>query len=171
MTAAEYMRLVETANKRRADAHRKGHPEHDLQVACVAWFRAQYPKDAAMLFAVPNGGHRNAIEAARMKAEGVTPGVADLILLEARGGYGALCIEMKTRRKGSGQSSAQRLWQQAVEWGGAKYVVCRDFAAFCREVTAYLSQNWTGTNTGGETTASDLYTPENAAKSAKDAKF
>ena len=26
MTAAEYMRLVETANNRRADAHRKGHP-------------------------------------------------------------------------------------------------------------------------------------------------
>lgn len=171
MTAAEYMRLVETANKRRADTHRKGHPEHDLQVACVAWFRAQYPKDAAMLFAVPNGGHRNAIEAARMKAEGVTPGVADLILLEARGGYGSLCIETKTRRKGSGQSDRQKAWQLEAARHGNKYVVIRDLAEFCRVVAAYMRQDWTRNNTVVTLTASDLYTPENAAKSAKDAKF
>ena len=159
ITAAEYRRLTQTANKRRAGAQHQGHPEHDLQVACVAWFRAAYAHHGPVLFAVPNGGSRNAIEAARLKAEGVTPGVADLILLEARGGYSCLCIEMKTHRRGSGQSDAQKEWQQAAEWGGAKYVVCRDFASFCREVTAYLRQNWTGRDTGGEIPSQDVNTP------------
>lgn len=169
ITAAEYRRLTETANKRRAGT--KGHPEHDLQVACVAWFRSTFAHHGPVLFAVPNGGGRNAVEGARLKAEGVTPGVADLILLEARGGYSCLCIEMKTHRRGSGQSQAQREWQRAAEWGGAKYVVCRDFASFCREVTAYLRQNWSGRDTGGEIYARELDTPEIAPKSAKDAKF
>lgn len=172
MTADAYQRLLrQQAESEKKSKRPKGHPEHDLQVACVAWFRAQYPADAAMLFAVPNGGHRNAIEAARMKAEGVTPGVADLILLEARGGYGALCIETKTRRKGSGQSDRQKAWQLEAARHGNKYVVIRDLAEFCRVVAAYMRQDWTRNNPVVTLTASDLYTPENAAKSAKDAKF
>ena len=55
--------------------------EHALQCACVHWFRIQYPEYATLIFAVPNGGARNAITGARLKDEGVTAGVADLILL------------------------------------------------------------------------------------------
>ena len=138
MTADAYQRLLrQQAESEKKSKRPKGHPEHDLQVACVAWFRAQYPEDAAMLFAVPNGGSRNAIEAKRLKDEGATAGVSDLIYLEARGGYGALCIETKTRRKGSGQSDKQKEWQLDAERHGNKYVVARDLAEFCREITAY----------------------------------
>lgn len=56
------------------------HPEHELQKSCVKWFRLQYPEYTNLLFAIPNGGKRNAREAARLKAEGVTPGVPDLFL-------------------------------------------------------------------------------------------
>jgi hypothetical protein len=140
ITADAYQRmLAEQARQRKP----QGHPEHDLQVACVAWFRSQYPDDAAMLFAVPNGGKRRKVEAALMKAEGVLPGVADLILLEARGGYGALCIEMKTRRRGSGQSEKQEEWQAEAERHGNKYAVARDQAEFCRIVAAYMRQERT----------------------------
>ena len=45
--------------------------EHSLQVCCVHWFRLQYPQYATLLFAVPNGGARNAITAGKLKAEGV----------------------------------------------------------------------------------------------------
>ena len=80
------------------------HAESNLQRACVTYFRTQYPNDALMLFAVPNGGGRSVVEASIMKAEGVTAGVSDLLLLEARGGWGCLCLEAKTKKKGSGQS-------------------------------------------------------------------
>ena len=54
------------------------HIESQIQKDCVTWFRLQYPKIGRLLFAVPNGGARNAKEAAIMKGEGVTAGVAAL---------------------------------------------------------------------------------------------
>lgn len=75
-----------------------------------------------------------------MKAEGVTAGVSDLILLEPRGGYGALCIEMKTGSKSSRQSESQKEWQKATEAAGNKYVVCRSLDSFMAEVTKYIDQ-------------------------------
>ncbi|MBQ3812871.1 MAG: VRR-NUC domain-containing protein [Bacteroidales bacterium] len=114
------------------------HTESDLQRTCVAWFRAQYPKDELMLFAVPNGGGRSAIEAGIMKAEGVTAGVADLLLLEARGGWGCLCIEMKTKKKWSRQRDSQKAWQEATERAGNRYVVCRTLEEFQTVVADYM---------------------------------
>lgn len=174
ITADAYQHLLQIQAEREAKARKRkpqAHPEHDLQVACVAWFRAQYPKDAAMLFAVPNGGRRGKVEAALLKAEGVLPGVADLILLEARGGYGALCIEMKTRRRGSGQSDYQRDWQAEAEAHGNKYVVCRDQAAFCREVTAYMRLPRTSTPTVARVTGEELNCAAMAVNLAKKTKF
>ena len=75
-----------------------------MQRMCVGWFRLQYPAVGKLLFAVPNGGARSRTEAAIMKAEGVTAGVTDLILLLGRGGFNALCIEMKTTDRRSALS-------------------------------------------------------------------
>ena len=69
--------------------------EHRIQSACVRWFRLKYPKLKNVLFAVPNGGRRDAITGARLKEEGATSGVSDLILLKSNRFYGGLCIEMK----------------------------------------------------------------------------
>lgn len=110
--------------------------EHALQCACVRWFRAKYPRLKDNLFAVPNGGRRDAITGAKLKEEGVTAGVSDLILLKSNRFYGALCIEMKTPK--GRQQDTQKLWQQAVEQGGAKYVVCRSLDDFIREISQYL---------------------------------
>ena len=112
--------------------------EHSIQVACVKWFRYQYPELAMRLFAVPNGGRRDATTGARLKAEGVIAGVADLVLLVARKGYGALLIEMKT---GKGrQSTAQKLWQSDVTRNKEYlYVVCHSFDDFRMAVKEYLN--------------------------------
>ena len=77
--------------------------------------------------------------AARLYAEGVVPGVSDLIYLEPRGGYGALCIEMKTTLTGSRQSDRQKEWQKAVEAVGIRYVICRTLEEFMKEVEDYLA--------------------------------
>ena len=50
--------------------------EHRIQCACVRWFRLQYPQLNGRLFAVPNGGRRDATTAAKLKAEGVIAGVS-----------------------------------------------------------------------------------------------
>lgn len=122
--------------------------EHALQCACVHWFRIQYPEYATLLFAVPNGGARNAITGARLKDEGVTAGVSDLILLlpqwfttwrgEKGCKYAGLCIEMKTPT--GRQSPEQRAWQAAVEAQGYKYAIARDVLGFVKIIQEYLNK-------------------------------
>ena len=113
------------------------HLESDIQIACVRWFRYQHPKLARLLFAVPNGGARNAVTGTILKAEGVVPGVADLLLLVPRNGYHGLAIEMKT--KTGRQSDSQREWQQEVEAQGYRYAVCRSVEGFIETVEGYLA--------------------------------
>ena len=122
--------------------------EHALQCACVHWFRIQYPEYATLLFAVPNGGARNAITGARLKDEGVTAGVADLILLVPRAhhlhdeyeveSYHGLAIEMKTPT--GRQSPEQRAWQAAIEAQGYKYAIARDVLGFVKIIQEYLNK-------------------------------
>lgn len=111
--------------------------EHRIQCACVRWFNVQYPKLHGRLFAVPNGGRRDATTAAKLKAEGVVPGVADLVLLISNRDYGALLIEMKTPK--GRQSDSQKKWEKTVCANAEyKYVVCRSLDDFIREVDSYL---------------------------------
>lgn len=111
--------------------------EHRIQCACVRWFNVQYPKLHGRLFAVPNGGRRDATTAAKLKAEGVVPGVADLVLLMSNRDYGALLIEMKTPK--GRQSDSQKKWEKTVCADAEyKYVVCRSLDDFIREVDSYL---------------------------------
>lgn len=112
--------------------------EHRLQVACVRWFKYQYPNIAHALFAVPNGGRRDVTTGAKLKAEGALAGVSDLILLKSNDKYGALLIEMKTQ-KGK-QSQYQKQWEiDITKHNEYKYIVCRSFEEFQKEVNEYLS--------------------------------
>ena len=112
--------------------------EHRLQVACVRWFNLKYPHLKGRLFAVPNGGRRDAVTGARLKAEGVVAGVADLVLLKRNRCFGALLIEMKTMK--GRQNDSQRWWQSAITKNDEyKYVVCRSYDGFIREVERYLN--------------------------------
>lgn len=114
------------------------HIESQIQKDCVTWFRLQYPKIGRLLFAVPNGGARNAKEAAIMKGEGVTAGVADLILLYPSGGFHSLCIEFKTPSKSSRQTPTQKEWQALAEAHGNKYIVCCSLEDFQQVIRAYI---------------------------------
>jgi hypothetical protein len=111
--------------------------EHRIQAACVRWFRYQYPAHRNSLFAVPNGGRRDAATGARLKDEGVLPGVSDLILLKPTPEHHALLIEMKTAK--GRQSPSQKQWQQYVERDKYKYVVCHSFDEFRETVEEYMN--------------------------------
>lgn len=152
MTPYEQMMAALERAKKKDSAPRmdNGDQEHDLQCACVKDFRSDYPALEKLLFAVPNGGFRNKTTAGKMKAEGVTSGVSDLILLVPNKLFHGLCIEMKIiheftdgngkfQRKKTYQEPEQREWQSLVENQGYMYVVCRTEDEFKHIVDNYLS--------------------------------
>lgn len=131
--------LIEASRAEHQTRARHRDMEHQIQSACVRWFRLQYPHLAKRLFAVPNGGWREKATAGRMKAEGVLPGVADLILLKPNARWGALLIEMKTATGRQGLS--QKEWQEDLcRSDEYKYVLCRSVDDFRREVMSYLRE-------------------------------
>ena len=109
--------------------------EHKLQCLCVEWFRYWYPKGT--IFAIPNGGARNVVTAARLKAEGVLAGVPDLCVPMARGGFHGLYIELKNGKKGV-VSERQRTIMDKLRDEGYKCVVCRSFDEFAQEINDYM---------------------------------
>ena len=112
--------------------------EHEEQVRVFTWARwaeATYP-ELALLFAVPNGGRRDKVTAARLKAEGVKAGVLDIWFPVARGRYHGLVIELKTR---TGRlTPEQKAWIEALTAQGWKALMCRGAAATVEVIELYL---------------------------------
>lgn len=75
--------------------------EHHQQCAVFEWWYLVYPKYYEKMFSCPNGAFlagdykRRAGQMKKLKAEGLKPGVSDIFLMVARGGYHGLFIEMK----------------------------------------------------------------------------
>jgi len=112
--------------------------ESRLQQACVTWFRYQYPHMAFLLWHPKNEGNGDQVAGARAKAEGVVPGVPDLILAIPSVCHCMLCVEMKTPK--GRQSESQRKYQAYAETATAEYHVVRDINTFQDVVMQYLSQ-------------------------------
>ena len=113
--------------------------EHHIQCAIVKWFYYAYPQyRGGLFFAIPNGGHRNIQTARSLKAEGVTAGVSDLMLLVANRGYHALCVEVKTIK--GRQSEFQKAWEEKVKAQGFCYAVVRSLDDFAELVWWYLNE-------------------------------
>ena len=111
--------------------------EAQIQSEFFKQVRILFPKlPSKLLFAVPNGGSRNIIEARNMKYQGVVPGVADVILLIPQHGYASLCLEFKTA-KGI-QSDEQKEFQRQVEACGSKYVVVKSTIQAIKIIKKYL---------------------------------
>lgn len=115
------------------------HIESHLQQACVKWARMQFPVCRELLFSVPNGAHLSQIQARVLKGEGMTAGVADMLLLHpsADGAYAGLAIEFKAGK--NTQSALQKTWQAALESSGCYfYAVVRSFDDFKQLIDNYL---------------------------------
>lgn len=112
------------------------HIESQIQIACVKWFRLQYPELALNLVAIPNGYKTTLSQARIAKAEGLVAGASDLFFFYPAKGYHGLAIEMKTA-KGK-QQPTQKAWQTAVEANGYKYIICRSFDDFKISICSYL---------------------------------
>lgn len=84
------------------------HREQARLFAWAEWERIDRP-ELGLLFAVPNGGRRDKVTGARLKAEGVKAGVPDVWLPVARGRWHGLVIELKA-------DESKRPSKEQVEW-------------------------------------------------------
>lgn len=84
----------------------------------VSLHEAAHP-DLQLLYAVPNGGLRNKVVAAKMRAEGQRPGVPDYCWprRSACGSFAGLYIELK-RQKGGRLADEQRKFLDGVRAQG-----------------------------------------------------
>lgn len=74
------------------------------------------------MFAIPNGGRRDAVTGAYLKAEGVLPGIADLAVIAPSGKMGWL--EVKAPR---GRLSEEQKWfADFVRARGHEFAVVKD---------------------------------------------
>lgn len=112
--------------------------EHKQQVTLMRWMELQFPKQYALTYAIPNGGHRHIAVARKLKAEGVKSGVPDLCIAWPGGGYHGLYIEYKTETGKATQS--QRSWIKALSEKGYRAEVCKGVDQAIRVITEYLKQ-------------------------------
>jgi hypothetical protein len=102
-------------------------PTESVEQICLFRWAANecedYP-ELELMYHVPNGGSRNKIEAARLKAEGVKPGVPDIVLPVPRGGYHGLYIELK-RIRGGKTSEEQKGWIEKLTKQGYYACICK----------------------------------------------
>ena len=119
---------------------RRSQPEHREQVKLIAWARAaaEVHPELELLHAIPNGGARDRITGARLKAEGVLAGMPDLCLPVPRGPWAGLYIELK-RPDGRGQlTKAQERIIHKLRAVGHRVEVCKGWLAARDVILNYL---------------------------------
>ena len=89
---------------------------------------------------IPNGGSRNPAEARNLRAQGVRPGVPDIFLPCARGGWHGLYIELK-RQRGGRVSAEQKEMLEALRREGYAAAVCEGWEAARDAILEYLEED------------------------------
>ena len=113
--------------------------EAQEQSALFEWAARMQGKYPALryMFAIPNGGSRNLIEARHLKEQGVKAGVPDIFLPSPAGLYCGLFIEMK-RQKGGRVSAEQSEWISELKRAGYKAIVCAGWQEAKTAIELYL---------------------------------
>ena len=128
-----------------------------MQQGAVKWFNLQYPQYRGLLVHIPNEGRRTTkvikgrpvcVGGAKLKAEGLVKGAADLVLFVPNKYFHALCLETKVelfdyssgkeKKTKTYQSPEQKEWQALVESQGYRYEVYRNIDEFRKIVLEYL---------------------------------
>lgn len=94
--------------------------EHAEQVTVINWFRREYHD--LIIFAIPNGELRHPMVAARLKSEGVTPGIPDLCIIKDDA---VIWVEMKAQ--GGRLSNVQKEIHQKMRGLKHTVLVCYGF--------------------------------------------
>ena len=129
VTAEEYHAEIESRMKE---------TEHQIRLFQEA--EALMPKypELSMLYHAANGEYREHATGGRLKAMGVKPGVPDICLPVARGGYHGLYIELKRTKKGARLSVEQKEWLDRLNANGYRAVCAFGWRVAMDEMLRYL---------------------------------
>ena len=114
--------------------------EDNLQIACIAWFKYQYPKiiitsfPAGYVFA--GNLQQRARTGKRMNDMGYRKGMPDLFIVKAAKNYHGLFIELKTE-KGTISKDQKETIRQLRELS-YEVAICRNLESFIECVNEYL---------------------------------
>lgn len=111
------------------------HQEQIFRMAALNLF--QYP-ELEWLHSVPNGGFRHKTTALAMERQGAKPGIADMALDVARGGYMGLKIELKRFREGK-LTDKQKEYLSFCQAHGYRALGCWGWRVAWAEITGYLA--------------------------------
>lgn len=111
--------------------------EHAHQVTLIQEFDRTIKGYEELLFAIPNGGKRSKKVAMELKQEGVRPGVPDMMLAVAKGGYHGLFIELK--KIGGKAQPNQKKWQSMLRAQGYKSEIIEGWEDAIKEIREYLA--------------------------------
>jgi len=127
-------------------SRRMQHIEHQHQVALIAWAHRTILPPASdveagaslgwYMLAIPNGGRRQPREAARLKAEGVKPGVSDLLLPLRRQGMAGFWLELKA--PGKRPTRDQLAWLERMRLAGYRAEWADDWAKAAGMLAEYV---------------------------------
>jgi len=113
--------------------------ESQEQTAVFRWaaLAMNHWPELFFLHHVPNGGSRYPIEAVNLKRQGVKPGVPDICLPCARGGYQGLYIELKAQH--GRVSPEQSMWLEHLRAAGYRAEVAFGAEQAISILTQYLT--------------------------------
>jgi hypothetical protein len=67
-----------------------------LESFYLYFIETSYCQYYSLVFAVPNGGHRHGSVAAQLSYEGLKKGIQDIMIMNPRGKYHGMMLEVKT---------------------------------------------------------------------------
>lgn len=118
------------------------HREDDEARALIQW-ADMHPVIRGRLVHVANGGKRNYVTAAILKALGVRAGYPDYLLDIARGQYHGLRIELKAQRPHDAPVTAyQREWLMTLAREGYACCIARGWDEARAAIEAYEHGQW-----------------------------
>ena len=131
----------------------KGIPsESSEQIRLMTFMKWMHPK--VLIFAIPNGGSRDAREGAKLKQEGVLAGVSDLFIAEPIGQYAGLFLEMKRIKQGQ-LNQKQRLFLREASERKYAIAVGRGYKDAYAKILKYLK----GDHGGFEAAQAEIRNP------------
>jgi hypothetical protein len=114
--------------------------EHSEQAELIKWCVFNEDPRTSLIFAIPNGGFRTAKTGAKLRLEGLRPGIPDLMLPVATAKYHGLFIELKTQT--GKPSPAQKEWIKVLNQQGYLALVAKGADEAIASIQKYLNGDY-----------------------------
>lgn len=121
----------------RSKVTRRKPTERQDQVRLVMYLRTFYPQ--VLVAAVPNGAAVSGPQRVKLVSEGLLPGFPDLCVLEPRGPFHGLFVEMKSTAKTAVVSRQQYQVHKTLRTKGYKVLICYGYDRALASILGYLA--------------------------------